>query len=202
MSYRNDHDAALARVDALQAEVAQLKRDAAKAPRPPVRRGALRWLGAGIGIATLAGIFTGAFVLGSSAEAESQTSEAVAQLDTRMHRARLDLCVEAIAQTPQRVAPDSVSPGDLRAFEAMAGSCLTTLRAVRGEGLWSPAEIEALDAWITAEETLGNTVSMMSIYYSDQPPRDNYASSAQLSREYGRARSQRDDAVAHWRETR
>ena len=196
MSYRNDHDAALARVDALETEVERLRKQPVALPAV-VRTGIAKRTAVGVAVAALlaGGIATATFY----GEVSAEPAERVASLDARVNRVNLDACIADIARMPD--VPDSgvLTPTLVHAVDHSAAAC--DVREVRNAGIWAPSEHAALDAWISAEDNLSNAISMIDVYYAGAATLDNYASARQLWREYERARFARDAAIAHFQAT-
>jgi hypothetical protein len=199
MSYRNDHDAALARVDVLETEVERLRK---LSPAPPAlvqRTGIAKRTAAGVAVAALlaGGIATAAFYGEVSA---AEPADRAASLDARVDRMSLDACIADIAPMPDVPSSRVLTPTHVHAVDHSAAGC--DVRVVRDAGTWAPSERAALDAWISAEDNLSNAISMIDVYYAGSATLDRYASARQLGSEYERARFGRDAAIAHFQATR
>jgi len=205
MSYRNDHDAALARAHALEAEVAHLKADAAlrvvSLPKPPVRRGV-------VGIALATALLGGALGVAFAGEpvapvaSDPTPARAMATLDTRINRVALDQCIEGIKPLPT-IRGLRLTPLEVTAVEATGAPCRTEIRDYLEQGLWSPDERAALTNWAAAEDRLANSISMVAVYHRDDPIRlDGGATAGQLWSEYARAHADRDATIVIWRNRR
>jgi hypothetical protein len=231
MSYRNDHDAALARVDALQREVAQLRIDAAKnmifdaayqrvdeLEHEVAQLKAKAAMGIvalprppirpGAGLLRAVSITATALCIGAgiamaAAPPAADDAQAVAALDVRVNQLALGACVDAIQPLPPQLSSPRLSAQDIAAVEATGAPCRLQLRQFVAAGLWSPAERDALENWALAEDQLANTIAMIGVYHGDDPMSlDGGATSAQLWSEYARAHSRRNEAISLWRATR
>lgn len=185
MTYRSDHDAALARVDALEAENAQLQRKlSARTPtkaKPDRRR---YW--AAVGFIPVVGI-TAAVLAGPKPPA---------------HEADLESCAQSLAAKPALDATETDPRGHARPVVAIARTlgCASTIEHVLDSAVISDEERLALERWRAAEGELSNEVSLIATYYAGDPYKlDNYASGVQLWREYDRAYDHRQLAIAEWR---
>lgn len=206
MSYRNDHEAALHRVQALEDEVARLRTAAtASTPTPatkPRRRSSRHYL-ARAGLAT---VLVGASVM-AIVSRDRPTAVAAPSAPTAPIRAAaipeslapLRDCVAQIAPLTTTLDATTTDPrgagGAIDEIARTGASCRRELAAYAGVEL-DPAVRDQLRRWSTAEDTLANEISMLAVYYGDDPyGLDNYASAPQLWREYHRARIARDDAL-------
>jgi hypothetical protein len=207
MSYRNDHDAAVARVDALQHEVARLaaENDKLRAPGPvaaPARKprlglGLVTILGGGA-VAAITGLMLGLAATASGAPHEAPApqpliagNERAAVPDGPMSLAD---CANAIAPRP---VADPRKPLDVAALERTSASCRTALRELaRGD---VPGD-DSVTRWSNAEDRLANRISLLVVYYSSDPAAlDSYTAAPRLWTEYDEARSARDAALDVWR---
>jgi hypothetical protein len=200
MSYRNDHDAALARVDALEAELARVRQaQAVVKPAVPRAHRYRRRLGLASAISITAGT---AVAIAMAATSPAPTESRVATLDTRVSRTTLDACIADIHPAPT-VANDRLTPAQAATVQFTGAPCRSDLGDMIAEGLWSPREHDTLVIWRDAEDKLANTIAMVSTYYQSSPATlDGYASSPQLWREYQRALGERDKALAMWQRLR
>ena len=206
MSYRNDHDAALARVDALEQEVAKLRASAPAAPHKEhgnASRGGMPVLAvAGSLVALVAGIAGGvAIAIGN--EDASPRIEAQPPVVESVSRETLTACATAIAARPALLDADNTDPH--RAQPVSVGSLHRTGAACRDElramaATASRGERDALGKWAAAEDELAGTISRIQVYYSSDPYKlDGYATAKQLWVEYDRALDGRDGALRDWR---
>lgn len=178
MSYRNDHDAALARVDALEAELHHMAleyeklRTATPAPAAPRRR---VWAA----IAITAGALS-AFAIPIGAHlAASNAPPAPSIAPTPAAPFDLGACVRAIHMPPQLDATRTDPHGAAQPVEPIVASI-------------APCRMQlAPGAWRDAEDQLAGAVSRIVVYYEHDPyALDGYRTARQLWREY-------DDALAH-----
>ncbi|HEX5060979.1 MAG TPA: hypothetical protein VFV99_16545 [Kofleriaceae bacterium] len=195
MTYRSDHEAALARVDALEHELAKLRKPAEKPrPRPKSR---FAWFAASI--AAAAGVFVGLTPAMCGGTDETQPAE----LD-RLDRTRLVKCVEAVELTPLLTAaetdPHRETPKPITAIVPTAAPCREDLHTIVESSPLSPNERVALSTWVSYEDELAGAIARIETYYASDPYKlDNYTSARQLWVEYDRAHDQRDVAMLTWR---
>ena len=196
MSYRNDHDAALLRVAALEREVAHLRTVRRVEPlRAPHRaRTALTALAIALtsGIATLVVTHTS----GASPEAPTPP-DSVADAT----RAVLRRCIAAIAPLPGPLTAASTDPHSPNADSiapifATAAGCRDELAfAIRSRSFDPPLQ-EVLERWRFAEDALCNRIWLIATYYASSPYlSDRYQSAQQLWREFHAAHDARDIAL-------
>ena len=195
MSYRNDHDAALARIEDLEQELDRLK--AAPVPPPPPRVRSR---------ATLAYIAAAAVCAGGIG--------AIAHYRHDRDTTRVDHAGAAIAVAPA-VSLDALGPcvaavraaraGDLsakttdprgfhRSIDAIAATgatCRHELAVLAHDPTLAAQQREALARWLVSEDELAGDLSRMAVYYANDPyALDGYSTAAQLWTEY------RDDLAA------
>ena len=201
MSYRNDHDAAVARVDALQHEVqrladenSQLRDASSKRPATVRHSGTAGWVvGAGI-VALIAGGFLG-IAAGSASNEAAPEQPTPRELESRR---ALETCLGAIQPRPAVENPRTSV--DVAAVELTAAPCHLDLRDFARRAALSPSERETLDELADAEAELGNRISMMAVYYTSDPlTLDSYATASQLWNEYDRALAARNAVIDRWR---
>jgi hypothetical protein len=204
MGYRNDHEAALMRVDALESEVARLRDQAAKKPvvSKPKRRtpwGAIVLSGGGIVAALAIGMMFRGTVQAAppSAPLEQEPIVDKAEITTGL----FGKCISEIApihQTLDEVATDprSGTHESIAWLPKTAARCRAEI-ATASTSQHITGETRALmQRWGAAEDELGSRLSMITVYYGSDPYRlDNYSTSAQLWREFHRARMERDLAL-------
>ncbi len=200
MSYRNDHEAALLRVDALEQEVARLR----SAPPPVVAKPATKrrpyasllrigvaMLLAGAGVAAMVGRDR------PTASAAPPTAERVITgVPTSVDALRG--CIAAITSTDlnERSTDPHGAANSVTPITKTGAACRTDL-ASRGELQLDPVLSNKLEAWAVTEDKLADPISMITVYYGSDPyVLDNYATAPQLWREYRRALSARDAALA------
>jgi len=197
MTYRSDHEAALARVDALEYELAKLRKPSeAPQPRPKSR---FTWFAASI--AAAAGVFIGLM----PAMCGSSDAPRPAEVD-RLDRTRLVKCVEAVELTPLLTAaetdPHREMPKSITPIVPTAAPCREDLHTIVESSPLSPNERVALSTWVTYEDELAGAIARIETYYANDPYKlDNYTTAPQLWVEYERAHDQRDAAMKHWRTT-
>ena len=202
MSYRNDHDAALLRVDALEAELETLRLDYERARAkaetdepPPQRRSRAAWIVAGAVLALSAGTALGAYaLLRTSADTERPTiGEARPETDDR---AVLRECREAITPlTYPRTAETTDPRGMHRAIAPIVdtGAPCRALLAHADQLALDPALRRLVATWSRAEDELVGSITRTVLYYDSDPyAADDYQSAPRLWREYDRAISARD----------
>jgi len=184
MTYRSDHDAALARVDALEAENAALQRKlSANAPaKAKPDRSRIWGMAMGVPLAGIAiAVFTGP--------------------KPRVRNLELESCVRSLSEKPALDATETDPHGHARPVLAVArtSSCASQIDHVLSTKIISTQERIALERWRSTEDELSNEVSLIAEYYANDPYKlDNYASGVQLWREYERAYDHRRVAIAEW----
>jgi len=204
MSYRSDHDAALARVDALELENARLAGENAKLrdPMPATaessfgKKATVLFGGAAtsITVAILA-------LVASSGSPKSHHDNAPAAI----HVAPVDLagCANGLAPNPH-YGPKTTDPRESMALPVdpitHTTGCRDEIRRVLDEGVISDVERYVLARWLAAEDDLANRVSMITTYYGTDPyTLDGYSTAPQLWREYDQAYDRRQVALEEWR---
>lgn len=214
MTYRSDHDAALARVDALERENAKLTAENAKLREPAegmdwngpayrVRSGSRSVLA----IAATGTLFATALIAGVLGAREHVQEAKLQRFEVRstgIARERLEKCARAIGEAPGLDAvstdPRAPSPASIEPVKATGAPCREDLRVYLDSGLIDPRERRSVDAWRKAEDELAGTISRLVVYYRSDPyALDGYATARQVWIEYDRAVTARDAAVAVWR---
>lgn len=190
MSYRNDHEAALLRVDALEQEVARLRKTAP--PEKPATKSRARASLFRIGlVALLAGAGVAA-ILGRDRPTVAAAPAPVEQVKPKVVAPDLRDCIAAIA--PVDVKLDETTTDPHGAAEPIAWIAKTGA-SCRAE--LAKSSDPAVQRWADAEAKLADPISLITVYYSGDPyTLDHYGTAAQLWREYHRARLVRDDALA------
>lgn len=214
MSYRNDHDAALARVDALETELEQMAgeyektRAALAAQRPPTRprRGPGIALAAAMFAVMSVGVGVGITALRAP---EPEAPVAVARVapepyDSSALTPDLEKClagVEASMHSSTRFDAETTDPRGALARSpqpiiAIGAGCRPALdRAVTSTTLDGPTRA-LLGRWIAREDELAGAISRITVYYGSDPyALDGYATAGQLWREFNRARESRDALI-------
>ncbi|HSD89059.1 MAG TPA: hypothetical protein VLB44_16135 [Kofleriaceae bacterium] len=201
MSYRSDHDAALARVDALELENARLADENSRLrdPTPATAESAFgkkTRIAFGMGSASLTAIVIGMFV------ASSQPTSHHAKAPPAVH---IDLagCAGRLAAKPL-LGPKTTDPHDPTSLRVdqitLTTGCRDDIRQVLDEGVISDVERYVLTRWLGAEDDLANRVSMITTYYANDPyTLDGYSTAPQLWREYDQAYDRRQAALEEWR---
>lgn len=200
MSYRNDHEAALLRVDALEQEVARLR----SAPQPeaqrpaPKRRPYASLLRAGVAM-LLAGIGVVAIIGREHPTVEAALPPAVERVVVPESVAALRSCIAAIkpAEGLNETTTDPHGAANSPAPIVKTGASCRNQLASLGELQLDPVVEDKLRRWAVAEDKLADPISMITVYYGADPyALDNYATAPQLWREYRRALATRDAAIA------
>ena len=206
MSYRNDHDAALARVDALASENSQLAAENAQLRAgmtiavPQAERSVHRGVAALV-LATLAG----AGIL--AATVISHTHHRNAAPATREHsvaidKAELRACVRTLETSPPNKSARETDPRSQRASIGpvlMSTGCRPEIAKVLDGAILSTDERATLQRWRNSEASLDAVVSMIGEYYAHDPyVLDGYSTAPQLWREYDTALTHRNIALAEW----
>ena len=201
MSYRNDHEAALLRVDALEQEVARLRSaptsttPAAATKRSPVAS----WFRIGL-VLGLAGAGVVAMIARDRPTAAA-SSLAIERVELPPSLAGVRTCIAAIKPLDRAIDATTTDPhgaANSTAWIAATGApCRTLLASLDELDEPDPVLRDKLGRWATAEDKLVDPISLITVYYASDPyALDNYASAPQLWREYHRARLERDDALA------
>lgn len=204
MSYRNDLDAAVARNDALQQEVKRLTDENAglrtkSVDRPRRGNKVVRTIAAlsGLGLALAGGVAVGI----STGESEAspapvhEATQAESWLALHDHLSdELASCADDIAAPP---AEFPRTADDITALERTGATCRAQLREAAAEFL---GDDSTLARWADAEDQLANRISLIRVYVASDPYLLDHGDSVeQLWREYDRALTVRDGALAAWR---
>lgn len=213
MSYRNDHDAALLRVDALEADNARLAAENAKLragetvelpkPKRSTKRGLMAATFVGVAFAMAAGVIAIAEPDASRrlpAPTPPVADDKPAALFTK---ADIDECTLDLVRTPAYHDAVSTDPhGAARSVgpALQASGCLAEIRGVLDYATISPEERTKLEIWADAQTRLDATVAMVAEYYKGDPYKlDGYSTAPQLWTEYNRALEVRNTAYEEWR---
>ncbi len=188
MSYRNDHEAALLRVDALELEVARLQKGAPeKAATKPRSHASLFRVGLAV---VLVGAGIAAFIgrdRPTVAAAPAPATERVVPKEVGFRD-----CIAAIAPVDHEI--DEITADPHGAAEPIAWIARTGA-SCRAE--LTKSTDPAVRRWAAAEDKLADPISLITVYYGGNPyTLDHYRSAPQLWREYHRARLARDTALA------
>jgi hypothetical protein len=213
MSYRNDHDAALHRVDALEGELARLRKEydaksrqpAPDVPTKPIRRG---WIGI-----VMVAVVVAAWVYRESRTTTVQPAVPAPVIEQVVVKQKpvapapdLRSCANAIEKLSIRLDASNTDPhGATR-----DGTPRQSVSRIAGTGAGCRAALSAhakssgdelFVAWSAAEDQLAGTITRILVYYNDVDPYvlDNYATADQLWREYDAAIVLRDQALARIR---
>ena len=203
MSYRNDHDAALLRVDALETELETLRlayereRAREEADKPPSKRKSrAAWVAAAGVLALTAGTAVGAVMLFHSPTPAPTPVVAVTAGPVFDDHALLRQCRDAIAKLPGKRDATTTDPRGLRTSVAPIVTTGATCRPLlaNADKLAIDPELRALVAkWSRAEDELVGSITRTVIYYESDPyAADGYTSAQQLWKEYDRAVTVRD----------
>lgn len=199
MTYRNDHEAALARIDALEHELAEVRATPARAPEQLLAPRYRNRAGIVMGACTvgLFGGIVGGFVLGSGPDREPRPHAATKPaVSAPVQRDVIRRCADWI-QENARIADRQ--PPRAETIAHVGAPCRGELHDyIRSPDL-SDGEREALWQWAVQEDELVGDIARIEVYYTNDPEKlDSYASESQLWREYDRAYAGRNRALAHW----
>ncbi len=203
MSYRDDHDAALARIDALEVELERLQRETPPAAPPPPARRPSRTLTLVAGVAGTLAAFAliGVFVPEAPHPAPAQPMPAQIALDPG-DRAALRLCLDMI-ETKHVTGLDEYSTdphGTARPVApivAVGTACRDELARLAQNSSLDDAQREAVTAWQADEDELAGAISRLVVYYESDPYKlDGYQTAPQVWRELDLARTERDQLIA------
>lgn len=216
MAYREDLDAALARVDALQhessaleAENTRLRRDLASAmPTSEVIErttapgatalGALVLLATGalVGMAATLRLERPAHPARSAEEALSAVSREPYALDPST--LELDACVASIG-APPHVAGAYRSRADIEAIVLTAAPCRDSLPDLIAHARVDYPHELALHAWQDAEDELANRIALVTSAFQDDPLAEReHPDAMRLWSEYERTLAVRNAALDLW----
>ena len=206
MSYRNDHEAALLRVDALEAELEVLrlayerqcaKNDADKPP--PKRRSRAAWIVAGGVLALTAGTAVGAVTLFRATASDEPRANERALVETRPaidDRSMLRECRDAITPLTYPRTAETTDPRGMHRSVAPivdTGAPCRNLLADADHLAIDPTLRTLVGKWSHAEDELVGDITRTMIYYGSDPyAADNYVSAPQLWKEYDRDVSARN----------
>src|SRR5260221_12203953 len=175
MSYRNDHDAALARIDDLEAELERLNTpEPPKPPRAPKLPAILALLS--IVVASTAGAVV-ALEHDARVRAEPVATAPIAPDPMA--------CRQAISRVygfdARSTDPHAATPRDVSQIVASGAPCREQLPEGR---------------WRAAEDELAGAISRIVVYYRNDPyALDNYVTAPQLWKEYNAAIAARDHVL-------
>jgi hypothetical protein len=201
MTYRNDHEAALARIDSLEHELAGLrdKTPATAAPRRRKRTGlVVAGAMAALGFGVLGGV---ALVVASNAPPRRPAAEAPVGRDF------IVWCADAIQPGPvldaEHTDPRATHPVTVEPIGHTGAPCRDELRRYLDTPDLSSEERDALWKWAIAEDELAGATSRIEVYYASDPYKlDSYSTANQLWLEYDRAYFSRNRALVAWRDAR
>lgn len=195
MTYRNDHEAALLRVDALEQEVARLRSAPAPvAPKPATKRkGVASLLRVGLAV-----VFVSAGLVAVIARDRPVVQAAPPPGMVPASVDPLTECIAKIAPLDRAMNETTTDPhGDASSIAVIAKTGAPCRRELATITVDDPALSAALQKWAKAEDQLADPISMIAVYYGANPyTLDNYATAPQLWREYNRARDARDAVLA------
>ena len=205
MSYRNDHDAALARVNALASENSQLAAENAKlragmtivVPQAerPVHRGV-----AALVLASLAGASILAATLISHSHHRAPPPH---EHHVVVDEAELRACARTLETSPPGATARETDPRSWQHLSIgpvmMSTGCRAEIAEVLDGAILSNDERATLQRWRNSEANLDAVVSMIGEYYKHDPyALDGYSTAPQLWREYDEALTHRNIALAQW----
>ncbi len=199
MSYRNDHEAALLRVDALEQEVARLR----TTPLPPITKPATRrrphasLMRFGVAM-LLAGAGVAVMIARDRPMVEAAPPPTADRVMVPSSVAALRDCIAAI--TPSDLNAVTADPhgaaSSVAPIAKTGAACRKELASLADLGL-DPLLSSTFKAWAVTEDRLADPISMIAVYYGSDPYLlDNYATAPQLWREYHRAVAARDAVLA------
>jgi hypothetical protein len=213
MSYRNDHDAALARVDALEAELEQMAGDYEQAraalaertrpvPRRRTRNGpvvalllAATSISAGVALVLTASPSEPEAPVAARARAAADIPPASVDLVTCLDGIEASMRVETVfdAETTDPRGALARSPQPITGFVA---SCRPELARAASDGSLDARTRALFSDWQAREDELTGAISRIVVYYGSDPYQLNgYATAGQLWREFDRARESRDALI-------
>ena len=190
MSYRNDHEAALSRVTALENELAQLRKGQDKPVAPPRRKrnrrlqAILMSLIAAGAVAALVAVMH----LGTTADAAPQPAvTALAGPADPTALASIRTCIDKI-EVAGGVLDASATDPRSRFPESVAGlgrtgaACRAELATLVNSNTIDGKQLrDRVSRWSLTEDVLANSISLVSVYYAGDPiALDHYATAAQL----------------------
>jgi hypothetical protein len=205
MSYRSDHEAALMRVDALEAELARVRRETPSKPAPPKKRGgALTFVitAAAVTITLLLGkvawVALASPPTAQAAMIKPAIEPAMLPNETRSLRA----CIADIAPVAGSVDETTTNPRHATGASPVSwvpltgAGCRSEITAA-AQSMTVPDDLRTIvQRWGTAEDVLAGTISLIVVYYENDPyALDGYATAGQLWREYHAARLARDSVL-------
>lgn len=221
MGYRNDHDAALARVDALETELEQMAlehektRTALAGQKPVVVRSgtsgavaaaflAMAALGVSMTVAMLRKADDPEVTVPVPVAVPAAVALAAPEPSPYYVTADLASClagVEASMHNSTRFDAETTDPRGAiarspQSIIALGARCRPALdEAVRNLALRDTARA-LLARWVEREDDLAGAISRITVYYGLDPyALDGYASAGQLWRELDRARESRDALI-------
>jgi hypothetical protein len=197
-TYRNDHEASLARVAALEQALYTLRKNSEKVPRtapPAVSRKPWPLFAASLAALTL-GTFGGVALGIANSQRPSDAKPAVSAVD----RTKLVECANGIEAAPLLGAdltdPRHPSPRPVAPIAATAAPCRADLTRLIEIAPLSPDERVLLWRWAVQEDELAGAISRIEVYYASDPyALDNYSTAKQLWVEYDRAHQGRNRAL-------
>ncbi len=198
MTYRNDHEAALLRVDALEQEVARLQKTAPvekpatkSRPHASLFRVALAVVLVGAGVAAIVGRDRPTVAAAPAPVAAPVAARVEPSLSPKVAVGLRD-CIAAIAPVEGKIDETTTDPHGTAEPTAWI---LKTGASCRAE--LAKSTDAAVRRWAEAEDKLADPISLITVYYSSDPyALDHYDTAAQLWREYHRARLVRNAALA------
>jgi hypothetical protein len=193
MSYRNDHEAALLRVDALEQELSSMMVARLQTTAPTEKPATKSGPRASLFRIALAVVLVGAGIAAIIGRDRPTVAAAPAPVEQGMPKVGgFRECIAAIAPVDDKIDETTTDPhgaAEPTAWIAKTGaSCRAEL---------ARSTDPAVRRWAAAEDKLADPISLISVYYGGDPyTLDHYGTAAQLWREYHRARVDRDAALA------
>jgi len=195
MTYRNDHDAALARIDSLEQELEHLKVKPAPVEVVPPTRHAWK---VAIAASLVAAVVGGGWLKhrASSHHVTAATESAIVHPYVSVDYLRR--CLGDVLSAPgdgfdARTTDPHAGGRSVAAVAAVGATCRRELAEVASSIALTDQQRAVFQRWLAAEDTLAGDLSRIVVYYGSDPYRlDGYTTATQLWREYETDRAARD----------
>lgn len=216
MSYRSDHDAAVARGDTLEHENARLAaenarlRDVAPLADPPDRPSGVVALFIAGTVVVLVVLLFGLVIthrpqdrLDTSRDTRSDTTGSETTESARMFADHpLTTCALRLVNPhldAEMTDPHGVAPRSVHIIEETRAPCRAEIDAFRYDRYIRGESYRALEEWSMAEDRIARSIAELVEYYRTDPyQRDGYKSAPERWAAYNRALDQRDAALRRW----